>query len=63
MKYKVRLDVDLVLEVPEGTTEDEFYELYHNIEGVELNAKTGNAGKINITDCVDTVVSIEEWKH
>lgn len=60
MRYKVQVNVDLVVEVPDGTTDDEFYEAYHNLAGVSITATSGDEEKVKIISCLDEVMSYEK---
>ena len=63
MKYMVSSQVDVVVEVPDGTSSDEFYELYHNIVGVSITATSGDEEKIRVLTCVDETSGISVIKE
>lgn len=59
-QYLVRLDVTAILEVADGTTDDEFYELYHNIAGVSVNLVSSMEDKIKVVSCEDEMTHYEK---
>lgn len=61
-RYEVKLEVTAILEVADGTTDDEFYELYHNIAGVRVNM-TSSDERIVVVSCDDEVTDYEEERQ
>lgn len=60
MRYKVQVNVDVIVEVPDGTTDDVFYELYHNIAGVHVKVISDNEDKIKVVGCEDEMIHYEK---
>jgi hypothetical protein len=61
-RYEVKLEVTAILEVADGTTDDEFHELYHNIAGVYVNM-TSSDERIVVISCDDEVTDYEEERQ